>query len=298
MSVAALETVGLGKRYLRHWALEDCTVRIPRGHVVGLVGPNGAGKSTMLNLAAGLLAPTAGAIEVLGEQPARDAAQLARVGFVPQDVSLYPWFSVEDHLRLGAHCNPRWDAVAAHARLAELGLSPRQRAGTLSGGQRAQLSLTIALAKRPELLLLDEPVSGLDPLARREFLGLLMSTVAANDVSVVLSSHLVSDIERVCDYLIVLVDSRVRVAGEIEELLASHHRLVGTRSEDDVAPANQTVIAASVTDRQRLLVVRSDGPVVEPEWVIESIALEDLVLAYMGQGAVRQVALPTTREAP
>ncbi|MGP8065852.1 MAG: AAA family ATPase, partial [Acidimicrobiales bacterium] len=177
-------------------------------------------------------------------------------------------------------------------------LSPRQRAGKLSGGQRAQLSLTIALAKRPELLLLDEPVSGLDPLARREFLGLLMSTVAANDVSVVLSSHLVSDIERVCDYLIVLVDSRVRVAGEIEELLASHHRLVGTRSEDDVAPANQTVIAASVTDRQRLLVVRSDGPVVEPEWVIESIALEDLVLAYMGQGAVRQVALPTTREAP
>ncbi len=298
MSVAALETVGLGKRYLRHWALEDCTVRIPRGHVVGLVGPNGAGKSTMLNLAAGLLAPTAGAIEVLGEQPARDAAQLARVGFVPQDVSLYPWFSVEDHLRLGAHCNPRWDAVAAHARLAELGLSPRQRAGKLSGGQRAQLSLTIALAKRPELLLLDEPVSGLDPLARREFLGLLMSTVAANDVSVVLSSHLVSDIERVCDYLIVLVDSRVRVAGEIEELLAGHHRLVGTRSEEDVAPANQTVIAASATDRQRLLVVRSDGPVVEPEWVIESIALEDLVLAYMGQGAVRQVALPTTREAP
>jgi ABC-2 type transport system ATP-binding protein len=292
VSAAALETVGLGKRYLRRWALEDCTFRIPRGHVVGLVGANGAGKSTLLNLAAGLLAPSAGSIVVLGEQPARDAAQLGRVGFVPQDAALYPWFSVEDHLGLGAHCNPRWDA-----RLAELGFSPRQRAGKLSGGQRAQLSLTIALAKRPELLLLDEPVSSLDPLARREFLGLLMSTVAANDVSVVLSSHLVSDIERVCDYLIVLVDSRVRVAGEIEELLAGHHRLVGTRSTDDVAPENQTVIAASVTDRQRLLVVRSDGPVVEPEWVIESITLEDLVLAYMGQGAVRQVALPTTQAA-
>ena len=298
MSAAALETVGLGKRYLRRWALEDCTFRIPRGHVVGLVGANGAGKSTLLNLAAGLLAPTAGSIAVLGEPPARDAAQLARVGFVPQDAALYGWLSVEDHLRLGAHCNPRWDAVAAHARLAELGISPRQRAGKLSGGQRAQLSLTLALAKRPELLLLDEPVSDLDPLARREFLGLLMSTVAANDVSVVLSSHLVSDIERVCDYLIVLVDSRVRVAGEIEELLAGHHRLVGTRSTDDVAPENQTVIAASVTDRQRLLVVRSDGPVVEPEWVIESITLEDLVLAYMGQGAVRQVALPKTEAAP
>ena len=153
------------------------------------------------------------------------------MGFVPQDTALYPWLSVEDHLRLGAHCNPRWDATAAHARLAELGFNPRQRAGRLSGGQRAQLSLTIALAKRPELLLLDEPVASLDPLARREFLGLLMSTVAGHDVSIVLSSHLVSDIERVCDYLIVLVDSRVRVAGEIEDLLAAHHRLVGTRSD-------------------------------------------------------------------
>jgi ABC-2 type transport system ATP-binding protein len=189
---------------------------------------------------------------------------------------------------LGAHCNPSWDATSAHARLADLGLGPRQRAGKLSGGQRAQLALTIALAKRPELLLLDEPVASLDPLARREFLGLMMSTVAGRDVSIVLSSHLVSDIERVCDYLIVLVNSHVRVAGEIDELLASHHRLVGTRSTLDVAPANQTVIAASVTDRQRLLVVRSQGPIVEPEWVIESITLEDLVLAYMGQGAVRQ----------
>src|SRR6202034_503425 len=181
---------------------------------------------------------------VLGEQPARDAAQLARVGFVPQDAALYPWFSIEDHLRLGAHCNLRWDAGAAHARIADLGLSPRQRAGKLSGGQRAQLALTIALAKRPELLLLDEPVSSLDPLARREFLGLLMSTVAGNDVSIVLSSHLMSDIERVCDYLIVLVDSRVRVAGEIEDLLAGHHRLVGTRSTHDVAPAEQKAISA------------------------------------------------------
>ncbi len=288
MSDAALETVRLGKRYLRRWALEECSLRIPRGHVVGLVGPNGAGKSTLLNLAAGLLSPSAGSIEVLGERPACDATQLSRVGFVPQDAALYPWLSVEDHLRLGAHCNPRWDAAAAHARLAELGFNPRQRTGRLSGGQRAQLSLTIALAKRPELLLLDEPVASLDPLARREFLGLLMSTVSGQDVSIVLSSHLVSDIERVCDFLIVLVDSRVRVAGEIDELLGVHHRLVGTRSADDVAPENQTVIAASVTERQRLLVVRSDGPVVEPGWVIESVDLEDLVLAYMGQGAVRQ----------
>ena len=298
VSAAALTTVGLGRRYRRQWALEGCTLSIPRGHVVGLVGPNGAGKSTLLNLAAGLLAPTAARSRCSASSPACDAAQLARVGFVPQDASLYGRLRVEDHLRLGERCNPSWDASSAHARLAELGLSPRQRAGTLSGGQRAQLSLTIALAKRPELLLLDEPVASLDPLARREFLGLLMSTVAGHDVSIVLSSHLVSDVERVCDFVIVLVDSRVRVAGEIDELLSVHHRLVGTRSIDDVAPANQTVISASVTDRQRLLVVRSDGPVVEPGWVIESINLEDLVLAYMGQGAVRQEPPAVAASAP
>ena len=291
MSDVAVETVELGKRYRRRWALQDCTLRIPRGHVVGLVGPNGAGKSTLLSLAAGLIQPSAGSVAVFGEQPGCDATRLARVGFVPQDASLYGWLSVEDHLRLGAHCNPTWDETSARARVAELGLSPRQRAGRLSGGQRAQLSLTLALAKRPELLLLDEPVSSLDPLARRAFLGLMMSTVAGRDVSIVLSSHLVSDVERVCDYLIVLVDSRVRVAGEIEDLLAGHHRLVGTRSTHDVAPANQTVIASSATDRQRQLVVRSHGPIVEPEWVIESISLEDLVLAYMGLGAVRQEPL-------
>lgn len=298
MSAAALETDGLGKRYRRNWALEDCSLCIPRGHVVGLVGPNGAGKSTLLNLAAGLLSPSAGTIKVLGGQPASDAAQLSRVGYVPQDAALYPWLSVEGHLRLGAHCNPGWDATTARSRLGELGLRLRQRAGKLSGGQRAQLSLTIALAKRPELLLLDEPVASLDPLARREFLGLMMSTVVGHDVSIVLSSHLVSDIERVCDFLIVLVASRVRVAGEIEELLATHHRLVGSRSEDDVAPANQTVIAASVTDRQRVLVVRSEGPVVEPGWVIESVSLEDLVLAYMGEGAARPDPLATVLGAP
>jgi ABC-2 type transport system ATP-binding protein len=199
---------------------------------------------------------------------------------------LYPWFSIEEHLRLGAHCNPTWDDASARARLGELGLDPRRRAGKLSGGQRAQLSLTIALAKRPDLLLLDEPVASLDPLARRQFLGLLMSTVAGGDVTIVLSSHLVSDIERVCDYLIVLVDSRVRVAAEIEELVDTHHRLVGPRRSHDALPANQTVVATTDTDRQRMLVVRSDGPIVEPGWEIESVSLEDVVLAYMGEGAI------------
>jgi ABC-2 type transport system ATP-binding protein len=298
MSDVALLAQGLGKRYRWRWALEDCTLSIPSGCVVGLVGPNGAGKSTMLNLAAGLLTPTAGSIEVLGAVPAHDPAQLARVGFVPQDASLYSWLSVEDHLRLGAHCNATFDAAPARAHLAELGLNPRQRAGKLSGGQRAQLSLAMALAKRPALLLLDEPVAALDPLARREFLGMLMDTVAGRDVSIVLSSHLVSDIERVCDYLVVLVDSRVRVAGEIDDLVSAHHRLVGPSRPGDAAPVNQTVIAASETDRQRTLLVRSDGPVVEPGWEIESVSLEDVVLAYMGRGAVRPEPVPAIEATP
>jgi len=290
----ALEATGLGKRFGRRWALADCTLSVPRGHVTGIVGPNGAGKSTLLQLAAGLLSPSAGSVQVLGVPPARSAAQLARVGFVSQDTSVYPWLSVGDHLRLGEHCNPAWDGASARARIDEVGISLRQRAGKLSGGQRAQLSLTIALAKRPELLLLDEPVASLDPLARREFLGLLMATVAGDDVSIVLSSHLVSDIERVCDYLIVLVDSRVRVVGEIEELLGSHHRLVGPRHLCGAPPINQTVIAASETDRQRTLLVRSDGPIVESDWEIESTSLEDLVLAYMGQAAVRPLPHATS----
>lgn len=287
MSEAALETNGLGKRYRHHWALEDCTLRFPRGHVVGLVGPNGAGKSTLLNLAAGLLQPTAGSIEVLGQPSSNDPALLARIGFVPQDASLYGGLSVEDHLRLGAHLNPAFDAALARERTDELGLRLRQRAGRLSGGQRAQLSLTLALAKRPELLLMDEPVASLDPLARREFLSVLMSTVAGHDVSLVLSSHLVSDIERVCDYLVVLVDSRVLVAGELEELLASHHRLVGTDVVGRAVPANQTVLSSSTVGRHQVLLVRSDGPVLEAGWEIEPVSLEDVVLAYMSQGPGR-----------
>ncbi len=281
---AVLEAVDLGKRYRHKWALSDCTLSIPQGHVVGLVGPNGSGKSTLLNLAAGLLAPSAGRLDVLGGTPARDAAALGRVGFVAQEPPVYSAFSVRDHLRLGAHLNPRWDAELAENRVQDLGLDPSQRAGKLSGGQRAQLALTLAIAKRPELLLLDEPVASLDPLARREFLQILMETVADQDVSILLSSHLVSDIERVCDYLIVLADSRVQLAGDVDELVSTHHRLIGVRCEPDGYPANQEVIDAGHTDRQSSLIVRSDGPVLDETWTIESVSLEDLVLAYMTRG--------------
>jgi ABC-2 type transport system ATP-binding protein len=164
---AVIETRGLGKQYRGRWALTDCTLSVPAGQVAGLVGPNGAGKTTLLSLATGLLTPTTGTIEVAGGRPAASATQLARVGFVAQDTPTYASLSVADHLRLGAHLNPRWDARLAGDRIRKLGLEPTRKAGRMSGGQRAQLALTLALAKRPEVLILDEPVASLDPLARR-----------------------------------------------------------------------------------------------------------------------------------
>jgi ABC-2 type transport system ATP-binding protein len=294
---AVLQARGLGKRYRRRWALSDCTLEIPAGHVTGLVGPNGAGKTTLLSLAVGLLSPTAGTIEVCGGRPAGGAAQLAKVGFVAQDTPLYPGLSVADHLRLGARLNPRWDDGMARSRIERLGLDPAQRAGKLSGGQRAQLALTLGLAKRPELLVLDEPVASLDPLARREFLQILMEAVAEHELSVLLSSHVVSDLERVCDHLVVLVDSEVRVEGEVETLLAHHHRLTGPSRDPGTLPADQQIVAASHTDRQTTVVVRTDAPILDPAWTVGSLGLEDLVLAYMERPAAtgRRPALEVLR---
>ena len=286
-----IEASGLGKQYRRTWALRDCTLTIPDGCVVGLVGPNGAGKTTLLQLATGLLAPTRGTISVLGEPPAASPAQLARVGFVAQDTPVYARMRVADHLRMGTWLNPGWDDELAQRRIGQLGLDPRQRAGSLSGGQRAQLALTLALAKRPELLLLDEPVASLDPLARREFLRSLMEAVAEHGTSVVMSSHLVADLERVCDYLIVLVASRVRIAGEVSALLGSHRRLSGPRRDPATLPAGQDVIEESHTDKQSVLLIRTSEPVHDPAWTVTPVSLEDLVIAYMSPAS----DLPTRR---
>ncbi|MEV4379100.1 ABC transporter ATP-binding protein [Streptosporangium sp. NPDC049644] len=293
---AVLQAQGLGRKYGRRWALRECTIDIPAGHVIGLVGPNGAGKTTLLKLASGQLEPTAGGITVLGGRPAGGPAQLAKVGFVAQDTPVYAGLTVADHLRLGARLNPRWDATGARERVARLGLVPTQRAGRLSGGQRAQLALTLGLAKRPELLILDEPVASLDPLARREFLQGLMEATVEHEFSVVLSSHLVSDLERVCDFLIVLVDSRVQVAGEVDRLLATHHRLTGPRRDPGRLPADQHVISARHTERQSTFVVRTDAPIHDPAWTVSRLGLEDLVLAYMDKRTTdRRVALEVRR---
>ena len=280
---AVLKANGLGKRYGRKWALSECTLAIPAGKVVGLVGPNGAGKTTLLHLSVGLLPPSTGSISVLGARPGTTSRQLARVGFVAQETPTYAGMSISDHLRLGSWMNPSWDAKLAEDRLARLGLDSHQKAGEISGGQRAQLALTLAVAKRPELLVLDEPIASLDPLARREFLQGLMEVVVEHGASVILSSHLVADLERVCDYLVVLVDSRVQVAGSIEELLATHYRLTGPRRDANALPSDQQVIGESHTDRLSTLVVRTDKPVLDPSWSVEQLDLEDLVLAYMSR---------------
>lgn len=294
---AVIEANGLGKRYGQTRALSECTLAIPAGKVVGLVGPNGAGKTTLLQLAVGLLRPTAGSITVLGGRPGTTPNQLARVGFVAQDAPTYAGMTIHDHLRFGAWMNPHWDMGLAEDRIARLGLDPHRKAGELSGGQRAQLALTLAVAKRPDLLVLDEPVASLDPLARREFFRGLMEIVAEHGASVILSSHLVADLERVCDYLVVLVDSRVQVAGDIDDLLATHHRLTGPRRGRTALPSDQQVIAESHTDRQSTLVVRTEHPVLDPAWSVEQLDLEDLVLAYMAR-AVREDCRPTLAVLP
>lgn len=283
---AVLRARGLGKKYRQRWALSDCTLDVPAGRVVGLVGPNGAGKSTLLNLASGMLAPTTGTIEVCGGRPATGSAQLAKVGFVAQDTPTYATLTVADHLALGARLNLRWDTALARDRIRRIGLDPDQRAGRLSGGQRAQLALTLGLAKRPELLILDEPVAALDPLARREFLDDLAEAITGQEMTVLLSSHLVSDVERVCDHVIVLVDSRVQVSVGIGDLIAGHHRLTGPADTPADLPAEHHVISASPAGEQTTLVVQGDGPVTgDPAWTTGPLSLEDIVLAYIGHRA-------------
>jgi ABC-2 type transport system ATP-binding protein len=287
----AIETQALAKRYGRRWALADCTLSIPTGRVVGLVGPNGAGKTTLLHLAVGLLQPNAGTIRVLGQSPRSGSAQLARIGFLAQDSPTYARLTVGQHLQMGAWLNATWDAAFAANRVQELRLDLRQRSGTLSGGQRAQLALTLAVAKRPDVLVLDEPVAALDPLARREFLQTLMEVVAVRGVSVILSSHLIADLERVCDYLVVLVGGTVVVTGEVDELLSRHHRLIGVRRHGATLPADHSVIEESHVERQTTLLIRSDQPVLDPAWTVTPISLDDLVLAYMRRA--RDGAPPT-----
>jgi ABC-2 type transport system ATP-binding protein len=259
---------GVGKRYRRNWALRDCSVSVPTGRVVALVGPNGAGKTTLLHIIVGLLAAEEGNVTVLG-RPAGTRETLPRID----------WFSVADMLRFGAHMNPRWDASLARTRLASLEIPMDRKVGRLSGGQRAQVALTVALAKRPDLLVLDEPLANLDPLARHDVMRGLMAAVAESGMTVVLSSHVVSDLEDTCDWLVVLNGGRVQVSGDIEDLLASHRLLTGPVELADTLPLS--VVDDSRTDRQATLLVHSGESPLDPRWTSRGVGLEELVLAYL-----------------
>jgi ABC-2 type transport system ATP-binding protein len=281
---AVLRAEGAGKRYGSRWALQNCSLELEPGSVTALVGPNGAGKTTLLQLAVGLRRPDAGTIRVLGHDPLHEAAAvLPRLGFVAQEHPLYRSFSLEETLRLGRKLNPGFDLGSARERIERLGLSPRQKVGRLSGGQQAQVALTLALAKRPQLLLLDEPVASLDPLARREFLQSVMEAVAETGMTVILSSHIVADLERVCDHLVILAQSRVQLAGTIDELVAAHRLLTGPRSDPGAVARVHDVVSESHTPRQTTLLVRANGHVYDSGWELHEVHLEEIVLAYLAR---------------
>jgi ABC-2 type transport system ATP-binding protein len=284
-ALPAIATRGLAKHYRKRTALTDCTITVPEGRISALIGPNGAGKTTLLRLLAGLATPTAGEVAVLGATPGRDLALLAEIGFVAQEIPLYRRMSAEDHIRMGARLNPRWDGASVRQRLESLSIPLDQAVGTLSGGQQAQVALMLSLGKRPRLLLLDEPVAALDPLARRQFLATLAEAVAAGGLTAVLSSHLIADLERTCDHLILLAASRVQLCGDIDTLLAEHQVLVGPRKDTTAIERDHTLVHAVRTARQVTLLIRRKGPVIDPAFEAADVSLEELVLGYMGQDA-------------
>jgi ABC-2 type transport system ATP-binding protein len=284
-----IETSGLGKRYGRTWALRECSLAIPAGHVAALAGPNGAGKTTLLNLAVGLAAPTAGAVTVLGGLPPGSPAALDGIAFVAQDTPLYKNLPAADMLHLTRNLNRHFDQPYAETRLGELGIPLNRRAGKLSGGQQAQLALTLALARRPRLLVLDEPVAMLDPVARHDFMATVLTAAAADGVSVLLSSHVLAELERVADYLILLSRGQVQVAGQVDDLLATHRMLTGPAAEAGTYAGRPVVHLHRGEAQARLLVRAGAEDPVPLGWQAHPVGLEELALAYLrdpGAGAL------------
>jgi ABC-2 type transport system ATP-binding protein len=290
----AVSTASLGKRFRAKWALADCSFDLPEGRISGLVGSNGAGKTTLLRLIAGLAAPSSGSVNVFGREPSDTKEFLRDVGFLAQEVPLYRRWNSEDHLALGAHLNTRWDERITRDRIRSLGIPLDQRVGTLSGGQRAQVALAMSLGKRPRLLLLDEPVAALDPLARRDFLSVLAEAVADGDLTVMLSSHLVGDLERVCDHLVLIDSGRLALAADLDEVLATHRLLTAARRSTEALERDHTVLRCERTHRQVSAWVKLDGPLLEQGWDVQELGLEDIALAYMGRA--RQIPGPDAAE--
>ena len=277
-----VEASGLGKRYAGTWALRECSLAIPAGHVAALVGPNGAGKTTLLNLTVGLVAPSAGSVTVLGGRSAGSLAALDGIAFVAQDTPLYKNLSAADMLHLTSNLNRRFDERYAKSRLHDLGIPLQRKAGNLSGGQQAQLALTLALARRPRLLVLDEPVAMLDPIARHDFMATVLMAAADDGVSVLLSSHVLAELERVADYLVLLSHGRVQVAGEVDDLLASHRVVTGPAAQADQYAELLLVVHARRGEAQTHLLVRATAQDPVPAgWEAHPVGLEELALAYL-----------------
>ena len=291
MSPSPLVAHGLGKRFRRGWGLRGLNLEIPTGAIVGLAGPNAAGKSTLLSLATGLLAPTEGSISVLGRDPLREPDVLTEVAYVPQGAPLYRSFTVGETVEFVRRPNPRWnDEIVADLLEA---IPPRTLVGSLSEGERARLALALVLGKRPQLVLLDEPFASLDPLAGRELLKLLMDGVARTQATVVVASHVVADIERVCDHIVLLCDGGVRLEGNVESLLESHRLLTGPRRPLGSIRGVREIVRERHSGRQLTLLVVTDGPIVDPSWTVDAVSLEELLLAYM---APERLPTPRTPE--
>ncbi len=295
-----IESRGLGKRYGRRaWALRECSLAIPAGSVVALVGPNGAGKTTLLNLIVGLIEPTEGSVCVMGGEPSGSPRALDGVGFVAQDAPLYQNLSVADTLHVIGNLNRRWDQHRAEARLAELGIPVNRRVGRMSGGQQAQLALTLALARRPRLLVLDEPLAMLDPLARFDFMDTVMTAASQDGLSVVLSSHVLAELERVADYLIVLSRGRLQVAGTIDSLLAVHRVLSGPAEEAGELAGQRRVVHVTQDGKHAHVLVNTGGQAspVPDGWREQPASLEQMALAYLREpGASALPAAVSTAE--
>ncbi len=281
-----LEARGLGMRYGRRWALQDLTLDVPSGRIVALVGPNGAGKTTFLQLAMGFAEPTAGTLLCFGLSPRRNAdAFLPRVGYTAQEPPLFRRFTVRELLKMGAHLNRRWDEALAASRLRRLGIDLDMSVASLSGGMRAQVALVLALAKMPDLLLLDEPMASLDPLARHEFMRLLMAASAEQGLTVVLSSHIIGDLRATCDYLVVLTRGHTRLVGDMDELVATHQRLVGPVDSIDAIGHVHEIVQVERSQRQVSVLARIRGPLVDPRWESHPVDLDQIVLAYLSRDA-------------
>lgn len=292
-----IETAGLGKNYGRTWALRDCTFAIPEGHLAALVGPNGAGKTTLLHLLAGLTTAAAGTATVLGGLPAGSRAALDGIAFVAQDTPVYTNLTAANMIRVARNLNRSFDPAYARARLGELGIPLDRKAAKLSGGMRAQLALTLALARRPRLLVLDEPLASLDPLARHDFMGTVLAAVSEDGVSVLLSSHVLAELDRVADFLVLLTGGQVRVAAEVEDLVRSHRLLAGPAGSADRIAGKLDVVQDQRAAAQAHLLVRAHGPddPVPPGWEAHPVSMEELVLAYLRSGS-RATPAPRPRK--